>query len=75
MQGPLKVAAGPLAATESNIRGFRAIQLDPNEPGSADLVSKIDNYALQYVGVADLSYFESYPPIFSAERYGHATVN
>ena len=65
----MAVAAGPLALLAENIRGFLAIHLDPNEPGASDLISRIDTYALQYLGVADLSYFESYPPMFSAERY------
>ena len=68
MFGQLEVAAVPLTNSPENIRGFHSIQLDPNEPGAAELVSKIDTYVLQYVGVADLSYFESYPPIFSAPR-------
>ena len=54
----LPAVATAIADTAENIAGWKSVQLDPSEPGSSQLVQMIDDYVLQWMRTANISYFE-----------------
>ncbi len=61
-------ASAPLAATAENVAGWGSVHLDLNEPGSYELLGKIDEYASAFMSSANVDHVESHLPIYDAAR-------
>jgi hypothetical protein len=59
-----------LADTVDNIDGWSSVYIDPNEGGASDLTSLIESYILSYASSANILHDESYPGLYSANRFG-----
>lgn len=57
-----------LSNKPSNIEGWKAIQVDPNEPGASEILESIEKFGLSFILTADIDYPESFHPIYDAKR-------
>ncbi len=56
-----------LEPTPDNLAGAASVNLDVDEPGASALVSRMEEYALTYMSVANISHDENYLPLYTAD--------
>ncbi len=55
-----------LTDTPDNIRGWKSIQLNPDEPDSSVFVRRLEQFIMEAMATADVKHPEDYPPYYNA---------